>query len=71
MTNGVDLGDMAHKELSHLDLHYLLRYMLWSADRQERVYAIRLDTLDRFSAIFLQERQLLCFPVGFLQNKPF
>ena len=71
MTNGVDLGDMAHKELSHLDLHYLLRNLLWSADRQERVYAIRLDTLDRFSAIFLQERQLLCFPVGFLQNKPF
>ena len=49
IANSIDPDDMAHYELSHLDLHCLQRYMKWSAGLKDKVKFIADDSLKFFS----------------------
>ena len=52
MTHSVDPDEMAHYELSHLDLHWLHRYMFWSA---------RLKRSRRMDTLSVEAAMLNCF----------
>ena len=53
MENSVDPDEMVHYELSHLNLHYLQRYMLWSAGLKE----LSLCILQGFSSAQFRTRK--------------
>ena len=42
MADSVDSDEMAHYELSHLDLHCLQRYLCWSAEMKRLLYYMQI-----------------------------